>query len=561
MKLFLTIILTLAAALPLAADNNTDPVLVSMRVELKRDFAKLENAEQVPLYYLNYEITDRNNVSFTAVEGGMENDAASHNRYLDVDARAGDRRLDNTHEFKGTNAWMGDNQRKISVSIEDDEDSLRASLWKWTDTAYKNAQERYKRVKINKAVTAEEEDKSDDFSKDGNPQKFYEKVELPPFDRDQWREKVKAYSAKFMDQPFIYNSRAGFSATAENRYMVSSEGTDIRTGNVYLTLNYYLATRTTDGMDLYRTRSYHGEKIEDMPPDSTVYNDISQSIAELKALKDAPLVDPYHGPVILKNRAAAVYFHEIFGHRVEGHRQKSESEGQTFTKKLNEKIVSDFLTIYDDPTLERFNGTFLRGYYKFDDQGEKAQKASIVENGILRGFLMSRSPIKGFPDSNGHGRREPGFPVVSRMGNTIVKADKQVPYDELRKMLIEECKKQGKPFGLVFEDISGGFTHTGRGGVQAFKVQPLLVYRVYVDGRPDEVVRGVDIVGTPLAAFSKIMAAANDDDIFNGTCGAESGWVPVSGVAPSLLLSEMEVEKVGKSQNKPPVLDPPFSDK
>jgi len=153
---------------------------------------------------------------------------------------------------------------------------------------------------------------------------------------------------------------------------------------------------------------------------------------------------------------------------------------------------------------------------------------TVVENGILRNFLTTRSPIENFPFSNGHGRREPGNDIVGRQGNLIVQSTISVPFPELRRALVDECLRQGKPYGLVFEDISGGFTMTGRGGPQAFKVNPLYVYRVYADGRPDEVVRGVDIVGTPLTSFSKIILTATDDAVFNGTCGAESGWVPVS---------------------------------
>jgi TldD protein len=256
-----------------------------------------------------------------------------------------------------------------------------------------------------------------------------------------------------------------------------------------------------------------------------------------------------------------VYFHEIIGHRLEGHRQKLEDSGQTFAKKVGQKVTGDIISLYDDPSLKEFKGKPLRGYYRYDDEGVRGQRASLIENGVLKGFLMNRSPIRGFGASNGHGRRSPGNPTVSRMGNLIVEASKTVPYPELRQMLIDECKRQNKPFGLVFDDISGGFTYTGRGSGQSFKVKPLLVYKVYTDGRPDEVVRGVDIVGTPIVSFSKVVAAADDSDIFNGTCGAESGWVPVSAVSPSLLITEMEVEKSQKSQQKPPVLEPPLHDK
>lgn len=543
----------------LAQKPADDVVLNAMKKELTRSFDKLKNSEPVPLYYLNYEITDSREFGLSAVLGAVQNERDTHERYLDVDARVGSFSMDNTHEIKGRNAWMNRaEQNQVAVPVDDDEDALRSYIWKWTDAAYKNAQERYTKVKMNKAVTAVEEDTSDDFSKEAVAGTFYEKAAFPGIDKNSWREKLKKYSVKSREHDFIYDSNVSFSAETLNRYMASSEGSGIRTGNTYIRLSYYLATRTTDGMDLQRSNYYDADTVEAMPSDETVLKDIEKSIRELDALRKAPLVEPYTGPAILKNRAAGVFFHEIFGHRIEGHRQKSESEGQTFTKKINEKILPEFISVYDDPTVRERNGTFLRGYYKYDDQGVKSARASLVEKGVLRTFLMGRSPVKGFPLSNGHGRRSPGFPAVSRQGNLIVESAKTVPFAQLRRELIEECRRQGKPYGLVFDDISGGFTSTERSGVQTFKVKPLLVYRVYVDGRPDEIVRGVDIVGTPLASFSRIIMAGNDEGVFNGTCGAESGWVPVSGVSPSLLISEIEVEKMAKSQNKPPVLEPPY---
>jgi predicted Zn-dependent protease len=217
--------------------------------------------------------------------------------------------------------------------------------------------------------------------------------------------------------------------------------------------------------------------------------------------------------------------------------------------------------VHDNPTLARWGDTDLRGYYKFDDEGVPAQDVTLVENGVLKTFLMSRSPVQDFKHSNGHGRRAPGADVVGRMGNTIIYSSKTTSFPELRKMLIDECKKQDKPYGLIFDDITGGFTGTRRRGVQTFKVLPVVVYRVYADGREDELVRGVDIVGTPLTSFSKIIYTGDDPDVFNGTCGAESGAVPVSGVSPSILVSEIEVEKRRREQDKPPILTPPIAEK
>jgi TldD protein len=183
-----------------------------------------------------------------------------------------------------------------------------------------------------------------------------------------------------------------------------------------------------------------------------------------------------------------------------------------------------------------------------------------VDKGILKNFEMSRQPIVGFPQSNGHGRRQVGLEPVSRQGNLIVQSSKMVTNAELRRMLIAEVKRQGKQFGLLIDDIAGGFTFTGRGQPQAFQVQPLVVYEVFADGRPDMLVRGVDIVGTPLVSLTKIMATGDTPEVFNGYCGAESGSVPVAAAAPAMLISEMEVQKKQTSTDRPPILPHPAHD-
>ncbi len=565
MRQLLGAAIVLLAVCPAATAGDDSPVLTVMQKELDRSWtalARVEHAKQIPLYYLDYEVVDNDEAILYSVLGALDTESLSSNRSLDVDVRVGSPGLDNTHEMKGRESWSEHRQyHLVRLPLEKDADALRAALWLETDAAYKTALERYIQVQANRAVTAQEEDPSPDFSKEGSAVHFSKTRRAQGLDRELWRAKLKKYSARFKEHPFIYRSGAFLSAKTENRYFISSEGARIAQGRGYIRLAYQLATRTADGMELSRFVSYDADRMEDLPSDEKVLKDLESSVGELQVLKDAPLVEPFAGPVILKNRAAAVFFHEIFGHRVEGQRQKREREGQTFTKKLNLPVVSDFISVYDDPTMESFRGTFLRGAYAYDDEGIKSRRVALVENGILHNFLLNRVPIRGFPRSNGHGRREPGYATVARMGNTLVEASKTVPYEELRRMLKAEILRQKKPFGLLFDDISGGFTTTGRDGVQAFKVQPLLVYKVYADDRPDEAVRGVDIVGTPIAGFMKILAAADDPAIFNGSCGAESGFVPVSAISPSLLISEMEVEKVAKSQSQPPILPPPYGGK
>ena len=278
---------------------------------------------------------------------------------------------------------------------------------------------------------------------------------------------------------------------------------------------------------------------------------------ELSALRSAPLAEPYNGPALLSGRASAVFFHEVLGHRVEGQRQRGRDEGQTFTKKVNEKIMPEFLSVTDDPTLHAIAGMDLSGFYRYDDEGIPASRVEVVKDGILKNFLMGRLPVKNFGSSNGHGRAQAGRMPVGRQGNLIVTSSKTIPDAQLRARFIEEIKKQGKPYGLYFEDIQGGFTLTSRDLPQAFQVLPVMVWRVYADGRPDQLVRGVDIVGTPLTVLTQIAATGDTTSVFNGVCGAESGSVPVSAAAPAMLFSDMEVQKRKYGDTRPPVLPPP----
>jgi TldD protein len=220
-------------------------------------------------------------------------------------------------------------------------------------------------------------------------------------------------------------------------------------------------------------------------------------------------------------------------------------------------VLPDFISVEFDPTRKTYDNQDLIGTYEFDDEGVKAEPVNVVAGGVLKTFLLSRSPFGQFTHSNGHGRRQQGHEIFSRQSNLIVESSRKVSNQELRARLIEQIKKQNKPYGLYFEEVSSGYTTTGRRGLQAFTVVPLVVYRVFPDGRPDELIRGVDIVGTPLASFQKILATSDISEVFNGYCGAESGSIPVSAVSPAILVSEIETEKKQNQQRKMPILPRP----
>jgi predicted Zn-dependent protease len=533
-----------------------DATLAAMGAELARSYPVLSRQKPVPLYFLQYEITDEHQVTIAASLGALSDDSEERHRYLDVDVRVGSYKLDNTHEIRGGGDYMDWIPSIIEVPVDDDAKSLRSIIWAETDRKFKSAQERYIKVQNERQVKVLETDTSPDFSR-AHAAFYAEEAKIIDLDRQLWADRVRRLSSRFRQYPWIYESQVLLRANLTTKYLVNSDGTKLKHSYVRYNIRIYASTMADDGMVLYLSEPYMTADPGRLPGEQELAEQADSIVNNLMALRNAPLVEPYSGPAILMNRACGVFFHEIFGHRIEGHRQKSESEGQTFTKKVNEKILPDFISISDDPTMKTFNGRDLNGYFLYDDEGVKAQEAVVVKDGILKGFLMSRSPIAGFPASNGHGRRQYGRDQVSRQGVLYIRSKKEIPIADMRDALVDECRKQSKPYGLIFYDISGGFTMMGRNEPQTFKVIPLLVKRVYVDGRPDEVVRGVDIVGTPLLSFSKIVLTGDDYGIFNGTCGAESGWVPVSAIAPSILVSEIEVEKKAKGQDRPPILPAP----
>ena len=542
-----------------AQKSTPSPVRQALEQEMKRVFGLLQQKGDPAPYFISYSVRENESIEIETSLGALRSSQKDHSRLLDIDVRVGDYNLDNTHQLRGQRGANTSSpfSYPVLMPIDNDVDALRSVIWLETDRKYKAAVERFIQVKANRTIKVDEEDTSADMSRQKSETAT---LALASVDMNvaNWEKKLKAFSAAFNKYPEVYEGTLSISANANNDYLVNSEGTSIQHGLASWRLSIYARTKADDGMDLYRFEAFDSHTMDRLPSDEKIRQTIEAMVTDLKALRAAPVIDPFTGPAILSGRASGVFFHEIFGHRIEGHRQKSETEGQTFTKKVNQPILPDFISVVDDPTTERINEVDLNGYYKFDDDGVAAQKVTVVDKGILKNFLMSRSPISGFETSNGHGRKAPGYRTVGRQGNLIVQATNTVSDAKLRAMLIDEAKKQGKTFGLLFKDISGGFTLTGRSSPQSFQVTPIMVYRIYVDGRPDELVRGVDLIGTPLTSFSKIVAAGDTPEIFNGFCGAESGYVPVAAVSPSILTTQIEVQKKIKSSERPPILPPPM---
>lgn len=554
LRFIVAAITTISAATSVTAQQQS-PVMRAMKAELDRTMSQLKGKTNPP-YFLSYSVTEVTSTVITANMGALDVDVSSKNRILDVDLRVGSYQLDNTRSIRGVAFEMGRGTRGVEMPMGDDERALRSVIWSATDKAYRSAAERYGKVLTNLQVKVREEDTSADLSHE----RAYVSLKQPvPFEYDtaMWRDRVRSLSAMCAGQEHILSGRVSFQTDLLVKYVVNSEGTMIQSSEPIVKMFVIVKAKADDGMSLPMYESYSAYAVDRLPSKKQMEKEVQRLIDIARALRTAPLLETYTGPAILSGRASGVFFHEIFGHRVEGHRQKDVNSSQTFKPFLNKQILPSFINVVFDPTIKSLRGNDIVGAFEYDDDGMPGKRVVAVDSGIFRSFLMSRAPIENFPSSNGHGRRQAGFKTVSRQSNLIVEATTTVPYDTLRAMLRRECTKQNKEFGLLFEDIQGGFTFTGRTVPNAFNVQPLVVYKVFADGRPDELVRGVDLIGTPLTTFNNIVAAADDLGIFNGVCGAESGGVPVSASSPSLLVSTIEVQKKQKSQAKPPLLSDP----
>ena len=533
--------------------SKRSPLLDILKTENARQMAALR-AQKEPAHYLAYQLVEQRVVNLEAEGGALITDSDDSARNLDVEVRVGTPELDNTRNLASDdNGLNSPLTRRGVVPFGDDKQAISNALWLETDRRYREAVTALGYVRQDQSTLSKQK-AAPDFASD-KAQLYVEAPATLVFDKQQWIDRLKRCSAKALKGAATRGS-CGAVFQQNTAWFVNSEGDQIQLSWTNAQMSVSVGVKADDGMSLSRLEQRFGRQPGDLPADPDIDKMISTVSNDLDALHNAPLAEPYVGPAILEGRAAGVFFHEVFGHRIEGHRQKELTSGQTFASYVGKDIAPDWLSVYDDPQLMTLNGTQLNGFYRFDDEGVAAQRAPLIDRGKLVGFVMGRNPINGFGQSNGHGRRSPGLPPVARQGNLVVEVAKSVPRADLEKLLVEEIRKQKRPYGMIFTDISGGFTNTSAFAPQAFKVNPVMAYKLYADGKK-ELVRGIDISGTPLVALQSIRAASREVETFNGVCGAESGWVPVSASAPSLLIERLEIEKGFIPPDRPPLLGPP----
>jgi predicted Zn-dependent protease len=561
LKFFFCMILLLSSGIISRSQNaasTADPVMRAMTDELQRSVAELQFKDLDKPYFIQYIVVDQDRYRASATFGALTGSDSSRARYLQAQVRVGDYDFDNSEFVQGQ--FQGQPQSGITTKTvtDDDYDGIRHSLWLTTDAAYKQAVEQLarKRAFVQNKIRG---DQIPDFSKEMavNAVGSHRGLEV---NKAAWEKQVREWSAVFKDYPEIEESSVQLEAQLTHRYLVNSEGTRTLQPSVLVSVEVDAGSSAADGMRLRHWIPFNAGAFDQLPPAADVTKAIRQMAADLTKLRSAPVLDAdYSGPVLFTGQASAEMFARVLVPNLSGQRlplteqQQAQTNRSELVDRMNRPVLPRFLSVFDDPTAQRIGSQELLGHYQVDDQGVPAKRVSLIEQGVLKSFLMSRRPGKDMPQSNGHGRS--GIPgrETAQIGNLFIQSSEGKSYEDLKQQLIKMCQEENLQYGIVIKALIGD----GRSPIGA----PVLTYKVYVaDGR-EELIRGAFAQGIPIRSLRQIEAVGNDAFVVNRLAGSSDLPTPTSIVAPSVLLEEVELKRPTGTQQKPALLTHPFFNK
>jgi len=516
-----------------AQKNNSstdDVVLTAMRAELERSKSQLKMDQVAAPYYIEYRIFDIDEYSAEAAYGSLRGDVRARIRFLRVVVRIGDYKQD---------SYFGQGEGTVDfVPVDDDTLALRHQLWLATDRAYKTAAEsltakqaQLKQLTIDQPV--------DDFTR-AEPVLSLGPLAKLEFDPEPWKKMLRDASAVYKNDPAIESSEASLKFYVVNRYFVNSEGTVVRTGQNFYETSVGFSTQADDGMSLARSNGFYATSIKEVPSATEFVSRANTLAASLKDLRNAPLVEEeYRGPVLFSGDASASVFAELVGENVLGRQPELGKNARTtgaFAASYKTRVLPDFMSVVDDPTISTYAGHSLLGHYDIDDEGVPAERVSLIEHGTLVNYDLGRTPIRDFPASNGHGRaRVPTNAPGPSLGNLIVASSQPVSREDLKKKLIELCQQRDLPYGYYVETFGP-------------KLSPRLLYKVWVKDGHQELVRGAIFGELDVRALRNNLVAAGSDPYVDDL----PLNIPHSIVAPSILFDELEVKRANQNKEKLP---------
>jgi TldD protein len=597
MALSCVVVPTRAAAAQAASAQDNDQTLRAMRDEMKRSKARLElkipgTNEPVKPYYVEYRLLDLDVREIVGQFGTLLTNTHTRNRFMDVEARVGNYKLDSSN-FIGDEGFRGFIGSQGSVGIDRDYDSLRQDLWIATDQAFKEAVETYSRKQAYLSSLARQSE-VDDFSKTA-PIQNIEPLVVPDWSSRNWEQEARDASATLRIFPEIYESRVTYYLVYATEYLMTSEGTEIRTNRSFAAVESGMDTLAPDGMPLNQLYSTYAPKPADLPSVDAVRKGLNVAGSELMALRAAQPAQDYTGPVLFEARAAAPLLAQVLGPTINGSRPPVAFQpiveqlmgnlgGKSdWVGRIGARVLPQSVTVVDDPSAKEFHGSPLIGNYAVDDEGVRAQKVTVVENGNLKALLMSRRPGNDTDQSNGHGRSGLLADAKPTMSNLFFKSTDAVSPAELKKKFLDECKSEKLQYcvivrsmdnpslSLLHQDDFSSLLASFGGGAGTGDRLPLMVYKVYPEDGREEVIRGARVIGVSTRALRNLGGIGNDDFVYNymqsqiagfagtalGAFGSAQGGLPASVVAPSLLFEELEVRGARGEPKRLPLLPAP----
>jgi hypothetical protein len=572
--------------------GDTDKTLAALHDELQRSKDRLVLPGQQRPYFIEYRLLDLDERVISAEFGALLTSGTTRNRFMSVDVRVGNYKLDSSN-FLSAEGFRGFLGSTGTVGIDRDYDSLRQDLWLATDQAYKEALDSYsnKQAALRALANAPT---VDDFAQEPPVVAVAQRVE-PDWTSRNWESEARTVSAILKNYPELYNSRVTYHLIYATSYIVTTEGTQIRTSRSLAAIEASMGTQAGDGMPLHNYLALYANRPAQLPTAEAVRQQLDGKGKEIAALRMAAPVQDYDGPMLFEPRAAGSLLAQVLAPSVSGARpplsmnsrfeQMMQALGgrSEWMGRIGQRVLPLNVNLTDDPSAEQFQGRDLIASYQVDQDGVSAQKVALVQEGLLKEFLMSRRPGPDFDHSNGHGRS--AFLGVPRpmVSNLFFTASNGETPDNLRKKFLDACKQNGQQWGLLVremdnpviasstqEELSDSLATLATGAPNGLRM-PLLVYRVNVNDGHEELVRGALISQLAVRNLRTLLGIGNDNAVFYyaqsqdaetagtalGAFGSANGGVPSDVVAPSLLFEEVEVRGPHGEPRRNPMVTPP----
>lgn len=543
-KLIVSVSLLLAIALPAVSQTPVvgDVILKAVQDEMARTMRDLKFKDFKKPYFVEYTVEDEDNLEIESKYGAILSSKRRDNRTLYTQVRVGD------YDFDNVGTYTGGFKFPLPMTVDDDYTSLRRSVWFATDFAYKLAiNQLAAREAAKKDGDGEEGENADvaSFSK-AAPVVSIEKTEKIEIDQAKWEKQVRDWSKILLNYPELRESSISFFVRHSNRYLINSEGTRIVKPRLLITLNIYAKAITPDNLRLTPSRHIYAKKFDEFPSADVIDQTIKALASDLVAISSAPQFnEKYIGPALFTDRAAIQLFHQLLSGNL---------ERGGLAERLGRKVLPSFLSVTDDPTISKLGDYRLFGDYKIDDEGVPAKPLKLIENGVLKTLLTTRSPIKDVPQSNGRARSGGYGSTSASISNLIVRSSSENTFAQLKQQLIDSCKTQGLSYGILFREIDSTFS-PGGGQLSV----PIKAYKVYVEDGREELITGSSVVDYSVRELRNILAAGNDAHPFSILMGNghQGEGIPVSIVAPSVLVEEIYLRKNTSDKESPMVLTRP----